>query len=294
MADRVLTCVPPPALTPEQRMKAFELAAKLNPANVPAGVHEPQRAALLASAYWGAKGVDLTVSFMESIQADLRDRILSHFNAWQTVAGANVKFRWVQSGGQVRVSRGPGGYWSYLGSDVLAIPKGEQTMNLESFTMQTPESEFVRVIRHEVGHCIGFPHEHLRPALVALLDRAKTIAYFERTQGWSEQDVVYQVLTPLTESSLLGATPADASSIMCYDIPGECTRSGEPIAGGTDIDQFDKDCVDKLYPLSDVPPEPQPRVVYSFALKRAVRIGGTLPPVPARLEKGKYSVVEND
>ena len=40
-------------------------------------------------------------------------------------------------------------------------------MNLEAFTMQTPDSEFHRVVRHEAGHTLGFPHEHMRKAIVA-------------------------------------------------------------------------------------------------------------------------------
>ncbi len=96
-------------------------------------------------------------------------------------------------------------------------------MNLEAFTMTTLESEFHRVVRHETGHTLGFPHEHMRKALVAKIDPAKAIAYFERTQGWSEEEVRAQVLTPIEESTLRG-TAADAKSIMCYQILGELTN----------------------------------------------------------------------
>ena len=54
------------------------------------------------------------------------------------------------------------GYWSYLGTDVLHIPVDQQTMNLQGFTERTPESEYRRVVRHETGHTMGFPHEHMR------------------------------------------------------------------------------------------------------------------------------------
>ena len=120
-------------------------------------------------------------------------------------------------------------------------------MNLEAFTMNTPESEFHRVVRHETGHTLGFPHEHMRKALVALIDPDKAIAYFMETQGWSEAEVRAQVLTPLEESSLLGTTP-DPKSIMCYQIPGEITKSGKPIVGGTDISPLDFSFVSTIYP----------------------------------------------
>jgi hypothetical protein len=113
--------------------------------------------------------------------------------------------------------------------------------------MQMPESEFHRVVRHETGHTLGFPHEHMRRALVKKLDVAKTIAYFERTQGWSEAEVRAQVLTPIEESTLRG-TSVDAKSIMCYQLPGEITISGKPIIGGTDIDQKDYGFAALIYP----------------------------------------------
>jgi hypothetical protein len=56
-----------------------------------------------------------------------------------------------------------------------------------------------------------------------------------------------QVLTPLDERSLL-ATPADQTSIMCYQLPGSITKDGKPIVGGTDINQTDAEFAAKIYP----------------------------------------------
>ena len=98
-------------------------------------------------------------------------------NAWSKTG--NVRFRVTNGAGQVRIARGggaDGGYWSYLGTDILSIPLNEPTMNLEAFSMDTSESEFHRVVRHETGHTLGFPHEHMRRALVQLIDAKKAIA----------------------------------------------------------------------------------------------------------------------
>jgi len=121
-------------------------------------------------------------------------------------------------------------------------------MNLEAFTMATPESEFHRVVRHETGHTMGFPHEHMRRELVNKIDPDKAIAFFGQTQGWSRQEVIAQVLTPLEESSLLGTAHADPNSIMCYQIPGSLTKDGKPIVGGLDIDSQDFAFAAKIYP----------------------------------------------
>ena len=113
--------------------------------------------------------------------------------------------------------------------------------------MRTPESEFIRVVRHEAGHTLGFPHEHMRRDLVARIDREKAYEYFRRTQGWSRRDVDQQVLTPLDERSIF-ATPADQTSIMCYQLPGSITSDGRPIVGGLDINQTDYSFVGQIYP----------------------------------------------
>ena len=89
-------------------------------------------------------------------------------NAWNQTAG--VSFVETRGVGKVRISRNQAGYWSYLGTDILHIPSNRPTLNLQGFTMNTDEREYRRVVRHEAGHTLGFPHEHMREELVALID----------------------------------------------------------------------------------------------------------------------------
>ena len=256
---KFITCTPK-SLPYEKLIAAAQTAAEINPLNY-APVHrlmsimpgfQPTREhiALVTTKYWGIQGVRLTVAFLDNPPSDLRKRILQHMNAWNKTA--NVSFVETRGTAQVRIAREEGengGYWSYVGTDIVHIRKDKQTMNLEGFSMSIPESEYHRVVRHETGHTLGFPHEHMRKALVAKLDVQKTIDYFKRTQGWSEEEVRQQVLTPLEESSLRGTRP-DPKSIMCYQIPGEITLNGKPIIGGLDIDTTDFTFAASIYPKS--------------------------------------------
>ena len=251
----------PKSLPRNKWVAAAQRAVKINPANHPQTEHiaralagmapTPERIAVMVGKRWPAGGVRLTVGFMDNPPANLRARILSHMNAWAKTA--NVQFVETKTDPQVRIARlaSPpemAGYWSYVGTDILSIPAKEPTLNLESFTMNMPESEFHRVVRHETGHTLGFPHEHMRRELVNKIDPAKAIKYFRATQGWSATEVRQQVLTPIEESSLLGTPHADPRSIMCYQIPGTITKDGKPIIGGKDIDKKDYAFAASVYP----------------------------------------------
>lgn len=245
-------------LPPRILVDAAKTATRINPVNAPAQgamavladgsqIAAPLRIALVTSKYWGPTPRELTVSFMESTPSDLSQHIIDHMNAWTKTAC--ISFVATDGTGDVRISREAGGYWSYLGTDIKHIPSNRQTMNLEGFTMSTPESEFHRVVRHETGHTLGFPHEHMREELVARIDPEKAYKWFWETQGWDKATVDAQVLTPLDEASVMG-TPPDIDSIMCYQLPGEIMKDGEPIPGGTDIDDSDYAFAGKIYPKS--------------------------------------------
>ena len=257
---QLLTCMPK-SLPTDAVVEAAKIAIAINPLNRPraegmldavrsgGGRLDAQRLGVLTTKFWHTKGVKLTVGFLDNPESALRKLILANMNAWAKMA--NVQFTESKVDPQVRISRAggqQGGYWSYLGTDILSIAKDEPTMNLEAFTINTPKKEFHRVVRHETGHTLGFPHEHMRKALVDLIDRNKAIKYFEQNQGWSRAEVVAQVLTPIEELALMNPTAPDPDSIMCYQIPGVVTKSGEPIPGGKDIDKLDYHYAAQIYP----------------------------------------------
>lgn len=261
--SRAIACTPK-ALPRNLWVDAAKTAIEINPINY-APVHQLARVikgyrpsvshlAVVRTSYWHTQGVRLTVGFLDNPPKDLRKRLLSHMNAWAKTA--RVRFVETKTDPEVRVARagGPnGGYWSYVGTDILHIPANEATMNLEEFTMTMPESEFHRVVRHETGHTLGFPHEHMRRQLVKLIDPRKAIAFYKKDQGWSPAETRAQVLTPIEESSLLGTAQADPNSIMCYQIPGAITKNGQPIIGGLDIDKIDYTFAGQVYPKQGKP-----------------------------------------
>lgn len=249
------------AVPPELAIEAAQTAVRINPNNASppvaglAALLPPERLALLTSRRWGPK-VRLGVSFPSGTAQSVRTKVLTYANKW----GEFGDIRFLDSAqGEVRLSFGSGGYWSYLGTDILSI-RGV-TMNLQGFDRGTlPESEWDRVVVHEFGHTLGFPHEHERQEIIDRLDFEKTVAYFMRTQGWSRQDVINQVLSPEPAANLTVIAGADERSIMCYTLPGSITKNGQAIPGGSVLTETDKRSVGSFYPLDTPPPPPPPPV----------------------------------
>ena len=247
------------SLGASKHLEAAASAVRLNPTNapstkrlalaVPSAVIHPQHLAVLTSRYWGPKGVRLSVGFMDNPGAALSKRILEHMNSWGQ--WANVRFVASDVDPQVRIARVSGdGHWSYLGTDVLHIDANAATMNLDGFTMNTPDSEFYRVVRHETGHTLGFPHEHTRSEIVNRIDPKKAEAYYGGSPNfWSPAQVQSQVLTPIDSSALIATTDADPESIMCYWLPASVMKDNVAVVGGSDIDEIDKKFAASVYPI---------------------------------------------
>lgn len=277
---KVMTCTPV-YLPDDEQVEAARLSVAVNPANAPATRDTTLPVAKLAGltqALWPSTGARLPTYFMEQTPDDLKRDVLSHLNCWYDEAKCNVQFVLTNSQGDsvVRISFGPGGYWSQVGTFCLRVPKNQQTMNLERITMRTPVKERRRVIGHEGGHAIGWMHEHLRPEIVALLDREAVIAWGRRTQGWSAQTSISNMLTPLRPDEITASPFADVNSLMAYQFAAELTKNKKAIPGGYDLTEADKAHANKVFPRSDVVVTPPPSSGYEYTVKSPVELPATL------------------
>jgi hypothetical protein len=210
--------------------------------------------ALMKSKRWPQTGKSFSVSFIDHPEppAALRTRILSHMNAWSKFC--KVSFFESRDDPEVRITLTEKGYWSGVGTDILDVssfPKDKPTMCLGGFTMDSPEDDFTRVVRHETGHTLGFHHEHLRAEVVNRIDEQKAIEYFGGPYNyWDANTTRYNVLTPLRSSDITATSQADLHSIMCYPIPDSILKSGaQKITGGKDISEWDGQFAGFIYPL---------------------------------------------
>jgi hypothetical protein len=252
-------CCAIPELPDDLRLSAACHAAFVRPENGPGLVAlsydhpedeplPPESITLLRSKFW-PNGSVIRVAFRGG-SPEVNAKVLRFANLWGQYA--NISFVPCPAG-QVRdviVAYDLPGYWSYLGTDCsLLARRGQVTMNLQGFDSgRMPESEWYRVVCHEVGHAIGAVHEQMRREVIARIDEAKCIRYFEETQRWPPDMTRAQVLTPIGDLSGYLASPVEETSIMEYQLPGSIMKDGRPVIGGSRITARDGQYMAKAYP----------------------------------------------
>lgn len=140
-------------------------------------------------------------------------------DGWNRASGLQFQFsNSVEA--DVRVAFDPGSSWSYVGARALSAAPDGPTMNLGWIEPHVEAREIKRVILHEFGHALGLLHEHQHPGGKIPWDREAVYKFYRMRNGWSEQDVDVQVLTPADAESTV-AVAYDPESIMGYWVPPE-------------------------------------------------------------------------
>jgi len=101
------------------------------------------------------------------------------FKVWEDV-GIGIAFEQVNEITEAEIRIGflrDGRSWSYVGRDNLDIPgQFERTMNFGWDLTQDPRGVDTPV--HEIGHALGFPHEHQNPNSGIVWDEQAVYDYF--------------------------------------------------------------------------------------------------------------------
>ena len=143
------------------------------------------------------------------------------FQKWKNL-GIGISFREVKvvQDSMVRIGFDlSDGSWSYVGRDILTIPKAERTMNFgwdlaaDSYGMTTA--------LHEIGHTIGFQHEHQSPFAGIIWDTAAVYKEFSGPPNrWPKNQIDSNIINKLSPNQVRGSE-WDANSIMEYQFgPG--------------------------------------------------------------------------
>ncbi len=145
-----------------------------------------------------------------------KDVVKRAFDVWKKV-GIGIKFEQVSSPDDAEIRIGflrDDGAWSYVGRDILEQGQKERTMNFGWDLTRDPNEIDTAV--HEIGHTLGFPHEHQNPNAGIVWDEE---AVYQALGGhpnyWSRKTTHWNIIRKISPDSVAG-TKWDHNSIMHY------------------------------------------------------------------------------
>lgn len=176
--------------------------------------------------------------------ASQKEVVRRAFRAWRDL-GIGLEFEEVadRESAEVRIGFLHGdGSWSYVGRDVIDLvpDPNERTMN---FGWDLTTDYGWDTALHEIGHTLGFPHEHQNPKAGIEWNEQAVYDYFRGSPNfWDDDTIRWNILRKIPLTSVSGSD-WDPNSIMHYwfpagliNRPAEYAGGLEPTPGLTEVD----------------------------------------------------------
>ncbi|HSF29900.1 MAG TPA: TIR domain-containing protein [Candidatus Tectomicrobia bacterium] len=170
--------------------------------------------------------------------------------AMEWIKYANLRFVFGDGAeAAVRISFKQPGSWSLQGTDALAVPKDQPTINFGWLTPDTPEGEIRRVVLHEFGHMLGLVHEHQLANADIPWDKE---AVYRSLSGppnyWTRQQVDLTWFQKYPHKYFPIEKGFDLKSIMIFPIAKEFVSGAFEVGWNAELSAIDKAFVQRLYP----------------------------------------------
>ena len=181
-----------------------------------------------------------------------KDVVRKAFKTWKDL-GIGLKFEEVSTRDDAEIRIGfmrGNGAWSYLGRDVLNQGRDERTMNFGWDLTRRP-SEFDTAI-HEIGHTLGFPHEHQNPNAGIVWDEEAVYDSLSKPPNrWNRAKTYHNIIRKIDPDDVQGSN-WDPNSIMHYPFGAGMILKPEQYKSGLNpedgLSNRDKKWVKTFYP----------------------------------------------
>lgn len=180
------------------------------------------------------------------------------------------------------------GSWSYLGRDsVDLVPDpAQRTMN---FGWALTDQYGYDTALHEIGHAMGFPHEHQNPLAGIEWDEQAALSYYAGSPNfWTEEQTRRNVLNKLSLAEIDGSD-WDPNSIMHYHVrqglilnPPEFRDT--PLIPAPGLSETDKETAKHFYPAAEGPrlPELRPFEAHQVRIEPGQQLDFVIKPTLSR------------
>lgn len=224
----------------------------VKPTKFPPNISEERKSFILSGNKKWVNGTDIKYFFTGGAE-NQRKVVRDAFTHWKKL-GIGISFSEVNSieASICRIGFDyTDGSWSYVGRDNLTISITKNTMNFGWDLTENPYG--MTTALHEIGHLIGFQHEHQSPFSGI---EWNTNAVYRAFQGspnyWSKKTVDHNILNKMPPNQVIGST-WDPKSIMQYEFDAGLILNPEPYNNGLFppgiLSENDIQGIRKIYPI---------------------------------------------
>jgi len=216
------------------------------------------------------------------------------FAEWKAL-GVGLEFSEVPNplDAEVRITFERGiGAWSYIGRDSIDFigNRRERTMNF-GWDLTTPYGHDTAL--HEIGHALGFPHEHQNPNAGIIWDEEAVYATFAQPpNSWNRETTFRNIIRKISPQAVQGSA-WDKNSVMHYQFPAGIIRFPEQyrtqsLIPDPGLSPMDIEEVKKFYPpavAEQEMPELKAFLSYKIDLKPGEQLDFVITPEQTRKYK---------